>query len=192
MTDLELFSASIISRSKENNDAFECLYEKQLYGNCISILRQEVDSLIRIFYLLSYDDIEDRNLFISMTVSGEKWSLINSNGKRQFITDRDMVELTSSHKLFGWANYVYKFGCSFIHLSRLHNYGIINPFQTLGDNDKKAIISYMNQYHNAGVNENSSLDDFIPYLPKILEKISSHVRYYTKEYILTQSVWDKS
>lgn len=192
MNELQLFSQSILSRSKENNEAFACLYEKQLYGNCFSILRQELDSLIRIIYLLNIDNPNEREHFIQLTVTGRKWSLLNDKGKKQFITDRDMIDLASNHCLFGWANYVYKFGCGFIHLSQLHSYGITNPFQMLNDQDKSAIIGYMNQYHSANISQDSSLTDFIPYLPDIMKKVSNHVCYYTTEYILTQSVWDKS
>lgn len=192
MNELQIFSQSILNRSKENSESFACLYEKHLYGNCFSILRQELDSLIRIFYLLNIDNPSEREHYISLTLNGEKWSRFNERGRRQFVTDREMVEITSGHRLMGWANYVYKFGCGFIHLSQLHNIGLENAFRALNHEDRVAIIRYINQYHDANLTEESSLEDFIPHLPNVMNKVASHVCYYTTDYLMTNSIWARS
>ncbi len=53
MEDLKQFCEIVKKRSEENSKSIKLLYEQKLYGNCISILRQELDSMIRVLFLLS-------------------------------------------------------------------------------------------------------------------------------------------
>ena len=41
----------IQKRSEENDKSIKLLYKQKLYGNCISILRQELDSMVRVLFL---------------------------------------------------------------------------------------------------------------------------------------------
>jgi len=139
-------------------------------------LRQELDSMIRAIYLLTISNISEREKLIIKTLTGEKWKRINKNGKNESITDKNMVEIADS--LNGWTLSVYKFGCSFIHLSEFHNYNSVNPFSLLSEAEKKDIVSHINNYHCASLNSNSSLEDIIPYLPGVMEKIRSNLGCY--------------
>jgi hypothetical protein len=172
------FCLLLKKRSSENNNSLRILFDNRLYGNCISILRQELDSMIRAIYLLSIIDLNKREKLISLTLSGEKWKILNEKGKNQNITDKDMVDL--SNKLNGWTLSVYKFGCAFIHLSKFHDYNTFDPFQSLPDDEKKSIINHMAYYHCAMINTNSKINDFIPYLPSVMDKISSNLNCYIK------------
>ncbi|MDP3186793.1 MAG: hypothetical protein Q8M58_16170, partial [Anaerolineales bacterium] len=58
---LEIFCRQIRQRSEENRKAFAVLFHNDIIGNSVSILRQELDSMIRVIYLLSIDDIDYRN-----------------------------------------------------------------------------------------------------------------------------------
>src|SRR5690554_1366354 len=116
----QTFVETIRNRSNENKKSITLLLNNQLFGNCFSIIRQELDSMIRVIYLLNVIDLDQREKLINQTLIGQKWRIKNENGKTISITDRDMVELSNS--LFGWTKSVYKFGCAFIHLSDFHNY----------------------------------------------------------------------
>ncbi len=176
---IDLFCNMLVNRSIENQHSLNALYSKELWGNCFSILRQELDSLLRVMFLLGISDLEQRNKFITQTLNGEKWSFINDKGKKVYITDKTMVDLADS--LIGWAKNVYMFGCGFIHLSNFHNYAVINPFVRLPQSEKDSIIYYMRSYHNAILDNNSPIEDFLPYLPKIMDKISGNLNCYIQE-----------
>lgn len=142
----------------------------------MSICRQELDSLIRVVYLLSISDLIVRHQLIEQTLANQPWSVKNQNGKKKKITDREMVELAS--ELFGWTQSVYRFGCAFIHLSGLH--GESNPLSKLNNEDRMNILMYMRQYHGGPVSDDPTLEEFGNYLPKVLEKISGNLECYLK------------
>lgn len=83
-----------------------------------------------------------------------------------------MVDLANN--LNGWTQSVYRFGCAFIHLSNFHDYQTEDPFQSLTDMEKDAIIHQMKYYHSANLNRESSLSKIIFFLPNIMDKISSN------------------
>ena len=77
--------------------------------------------------------------------------------------------------LFGYVNYVYKFGCGFIHLSINHDFQNENPFERLSEYDKASIILYLNQYHSYPVEKELTIENFKPYLLNVYEKVSSNI-----------------
>lgn len=172
MENIKKFCQLLRNRSEENKKSFDVLFRNGLYGNCFSVLRQELDSMVRVIYLLNETDLSKRESFIQQTLNGEKWSFINHNGKTQKVTDKDMVELADN--LNGWTQNVYKFGCAFIHLSNFHDYQSEDPFQSLEDSDKDSIINQLHYYHGANLSRDSSLNDLIRYLPSVMEKISGN------------------
>ncbi len=96
-----------------------------LAGQMVAILRQELDSMVRVIYLLAQSP-DRRDLLIDSSVNREKWLQHNSKGA---VTDKEMVDL--AQRLQGWTRSVYKFGCAFIHLSSLHDYNARDPFRQL-------------------------------------------------------------
>jgi hypothetical protein len=80
----------------------------------VAVLRQELDSMIRVIYLLSQSDIAFRDELIQASVEGKQWV---AKGTKHRVTDKEMVEL--ANELHGWTESVYRFGCAFIHLSSL-------------------------------------------------------------------------
>jgi len=56
MNILEKFIAQVQARSAENQKSFELLYKHECYGVCIGIIRQELDSLQRVSYLIDWDN----------------------------------------------------------------------------------------------------------------------------------------
>src|SRR5438094_8355770 len=109
MTSLEMFCRQIRARSTEHREAIHLLHGRRLFSQVLAILRQELDSMVRVIYLLSIADKPYRQQLIDASANGEKWT---AKGKKACITDREMVELAQS--LHGWTRSVYKFGCAFL------------------------------------------------------------------------------
>lgn len=170
MNETQKFCNIARKRSEENKNAFKILYQSNLYGQTISVLRQEIDTLVRILFLLN-QPVSVRTELINQTFEGKKWKI----GKTQ-ITDKVMVELAD--ELNGWTRNVYKFGCGFIHLSNFHDYQNENIFDKLEEIDKKNIISYLNTYHGFGFEGELNTKSIIPYLPKIFDKIRGNLECY--------------
>ncbi len=172
----QAFVELIEKRSKENEKALTTLYNQNLIGNSISVLRQELDSFIRIMYLGRISDISTRERLMQQTLNGQKWNEITVNGKLRTITDRDMVEKSSELK--GYIHYVYKFGCAFIHLSDYHNYESENPFDKLDYSEQLDVRLYLNQYHGFPRDGELSIPNLRMYIPSVFEKISSNMACY--------------
>lgn len=173
MTDnVEIFVRQVRNRSQEHLRAFDLVYGSGLYGQCISILRQELDSMVRVIYLLS-QPIDRRNELISMSVDGKQWT--RQNSKRR-LTDFEMVSV--ARELHGWTRSVYLFGCAFIHLSNLHDYNDRDPYLALPEGKRLSILKHCRDYHSAPTVEHPTAIDFIPILPEILKKITSNLGWY--------------
>jgi len=170
------YIALIQKRSNENEKSLKLLFEQRLFGNCISILRQELDSFIRIIYLGEISDFGERERLISQTLSGEKWTISTINNKKKQLTDKDMVE--KSTELKGYIQYVYKFGCGFIHLSDFHDYTITNPFEKLDYTEQFDIALYLHQYHGFSRTTELTINNISYLIPDIFEKISKNMAYY--------------
>jgi hypothetical protein len=151
----------------------QLLSSRGLAGQMISVLRQELDSMVRCIYL-SYQGHERRSLLIDASVYGEKWS---QDKNRASVTDKEMVELAQS--LQGWTKSVYKFGCAFIHLSRFHDYNDRDPLAQLPVVERLDILEHCRHYHGGPSSER--FEDLIPYLPRVLEKIAKNLESYLVE-----------
>ena len=173
---LEIFCRQIRQRSEENRKAFVVLFHNDIIGNSVSILRQELDSMIRLIFLLSIDDIDYRNELIEFSVQGKKWT--RKGGKSQ-VTDRDMVEL--ANQLKGWTQSVYKFGCAFIHLSNFHDYQARDPVKSLMKEEKVDLLKRMRAYHGGPLTDDPSFGDVIRYLPQVFEKVHSNLECYVRD-----------
>ena len=168
MSEMDTFIRQIRSRSTEHTKAMGLLSKAQLAGQMVSLLRQELDSLVRVIYLLSLP-VERRAHLISSSVNGKKWC----------VTDREMVDL--SQKLIGWTQSVYKFGCAFIHLSSFHDYANRDPLKQLPLNEQKDIIQHCRHYHGGPMSEEPMFADLVSYLPRVLEKIAGNLEYYVEK-----------
>ena len=161
--------------AKENRKAMELMTSGRLFSQEIAILRQELDSLVRIIYLLSIKGRKHREDLINSTLNGRKWK----DRKGKIITDRQMVD--RAQKLQHWAQAVYKFGCAFIHLSNYHDYNSVDPVKNLNGDEKKALINYLNYYQGACLNSDFTLQDLRSYTMQVFEKISSNLECYLKD-----------
>ncbi len=172
MDALAIFLRQVRSRSEEHQRAMRVLASERLAGQMVAVLRQELDSMVRVIYLLT-QDIERRNALIEASVRGEKWIQPNT---RASVTDKEMVDLAQN--LQGWTRSVYKFGCAFIHLSGLHDYNDRDPLEQLPHQEREDILEHCRNYHGGPHGNNATFSDLVPYLPRVLEKIAGNLGCY--------------
>lgn len=175
MSDTVAFLRQVRSRSQEHREAMRLLAGAGLAGQMVAILRQELDSLVRVIYLLEQRPSRRAEL-IGASVRGERWRRHNSPAP---VTDREMVDLAQS--LQGWTQSVYKFGCAFIHLSALHDYNDRDPFTLLPAAEKADILEHCRSYHGGPIGETVGFGELIPFLPRVFEKIADNLECYLKE-----------
>lgn len=168
---IQIFCRQVRARSTENRLAMGAV--SALPGQMVSILRQELDSLIRIIFLLSQSDRQYRSHLIEDSVNGERWLRRNS---RQPVTDREMVELTDT--LHGWTKSVYSFGCAFIHLSNLHDYQVRDPLDQISEEERRAILEHLRYYHGGPYGSSPRFSDIVPFLPRVFTKIADSLERY--------------
>lgn len=84
MNEIETFCRQVRARSAENRQAMLVL--RALPGQMISVLRQELDSLVRVVFLLAQGDRSYRHRLIDDSVSGRRWCRRDS---KQPVTDRE-------------------------------------------------------------------------------------------------------
>lgn len=174
--DLQIFVRQIRQRSRENRAAVELLQLNRIYGNVVSVLRQELDSLVRVIFLLSQPDRAYREELMSASVDGRPWTKKGGKGR---ITDREMVDL--SKDLFYWAKNVYEFGCAYIHLSSFHDYGTRDPMDSISVSERATIAGYLNYYHCVSLSPKAKFAEIVPLLPAVFDKINRNLECYLKE-----------
>jgi len=172
MTPTEQFCNILRARYAEHISAGTLMHLNGHFGQVISILRQELDSLVRAIFLLS-KDLNPRAHFINQTLQNVKWTQPNS---KALVTDRQMVDLADT--LHGWTNSVYKLGCAFIHLSPMADYKNANPFQQLSQTEIADIKRHLNYYHGFSLNDDLNMTTIRRYLPMVLDKVSSNLECY--------------
>ena len=174
---MQEFIELIKARSDEHELAFSRIHD--LPGSMMSILRQELDSLIRVLYLLAIRDLEERKRLMACTINGERWKIKTPKGKPAVVTDAAMVEVADQFE--GWAHSVYKFGCAFIHLSNFHGYNATNPLKTLSIQEKEDILNHMRHYHGGPESDNPTFHELARYFPKVFDKIKGNLECYLED-----------
>jgi len=142
----------------------------------VSILRQELDSLVRVVFLLSQKDRHYRDRLIDDACKGRKWTRPDS---RKPITDREMVDLVDT--LHGWTKSVYAFGCAFIHLSNLHDYKTRDALEQISETERTAILGHLRYYHGGPNGTAPRFSDVVPMLPAVFAKIADNLECYVKQ-----------
>lgn len=176
----KIFCGMVRNRSDENRMAIQCFSRPHgVLSPAFSILRQELDSMIRVVYLLTVTDLIERQRLIDSTLCGEKWKVQTNKGNWRDVTDKEMVDL--AQYLHGWTLSVYKFGCAFVHLSDFHNHLVQNPFEKLIESEKQDILTHMRNYHGGPCHDNPDMAELCAYVPQVFEKISGNLKFYLKE-----------
>lgn len=165
-----IFTRQILSRSSDHKRAMQFLAAANIPSQMMAVLRQELDSMVRVIYLLSQEPAS-RTILIEASVNGQQWLQPRGRG---CVTGREMVEL--AQQLQDWTRSVYTFGCAFIHFSNLHDYNDRAPISLLPAKEREAILHHCRYYH--GSPKGSAFIDLLPYLPSILKKVSGNLKCY--------------
>ena len=174
-TDLAIFCRTVRKRSNENGEALLLLFNNHLIGNVMSILRQELDSMVRCIFLLSITDRQYRDRLLHDSVNGKKWRKSDGRG---VVTDKEMVDLANN--LQGWTRSVYKFGCGFIHLSSFHDYSDRDPLDSLTPEMRLDIAHHLQHYHFVRLDQSTKFQDIEHVLPAVFSKIAANLEWYVE------------
>lgn len=178
MSDVQLnktnFLRAVRARSKENQSAFSDSLSSQHLGVAIGLLRQEIDSFVRLVYLDSVHSPDAQKL-LQEFADGERWTI--SSGKSR-VTDRTMVDIAKAN--YFWVEIAYTFGCKLIHLSQLADYNTTDPFQQMPPDDLNEIVGYLRQYHGYSDGD-IDLPRFTVLLPNVMNKIAGKVEEYCEK-----------
>jgi hypothetical protein len=169
MPPLEDFVSMVRKRSEENRSAFVALDHTPQVQT--SLLRIELDSMIRVFHILSYSPTE-RVSAIEKFYSAQMF--VNAKGKR--ITDAHMVD--EAAKFEGWTRYVYDFACAFVHLSPLHLNDLDVDLSPYFDGEAAKVAYYLNHYHGFDETIPITIRNLRPYLSRIFDKIHGNTECY--------------
>lgn len=139
-----------------------------------SVLRMELDSMIRAIYLLHAPD--RRQHILSSCITGKGF-----HDGRARISDRTMIEIAKRSN--GWVERVYEFGNKFVHLTDAHDYAAVDPFQVY--EHREEVLRYLNHYHRGKVrgsdlDDGATLADIAAYAPHVLDKITANLGFYLK------------
>jgi hypothetical protein len=168
------FLRACVSRSQENTNSLAELVASGNYGTAISLLRQEIDTFVRLAFLDSQPLAEAIHL-LQQFVAHQKWCL-QKGGKKHPITDREMVDLAT--KRYFWVEIAYRLSCSLIHLSTIHDYRTVDPFRTISPSDRATIIEFLHDFYGYR-DSDIDLPRFIHLLPRVMGKISDKVKEYS-------------
>jgi hypothetical protein len=167
-TNLQTFIRFTEDRSQSNLKAIEALCDLQLYGQAVSILRQELDSLTRVCYLIATTDPVERQKLVDDKVSGTKWS----------IGDGQLVQRAKLYN--SWATDVYFFGNNFTHLTDFHDYKVNDPLLKLSSDEKEQLRYYLHSYHQFPTDRELSFDNVVPYIQKVANKVANNLKSYLR------------
>ena len=121
MTSLETFCRQTRARSTEHREAIHLLHGRRLLSQVVAILRQELDSMVRVIFLLSIADKPYRQQLIDASVNGAKWTVKGKTPVSQ------TAKWSNSHSLFMAGQSPFTSLAAFIHLSSFHDYERRDP-----------------------------------------------------------------
>lgn len=178
METYELFLRQVEARTQEHKQAFDLLYSAEHFGVCIGIIRQEIDSVMRVAYLCEYESSKTHIAeLMDNSVNKGDWHATNEKGKIVRVRDITMLE---NPLMVGWEAVTYDFGCRLIHLSNAHLYKENDPTRIISKEERNKIVDYMKFYHEFE-GDDVSMKDIIIYLPKIFKKVWENTEYFIDE-----------
>ena len=79
----------------------------------MSMIREEVDSLVRVIHLFGVNDYNELADIIGNTFDQRKLGPTKADGRARRILDKSLIQDAAAQ--FDWLETLYEFGCSFIH-----------------------------------------------------------------------------
>jgi hypothetical protein len=182
ITPIDEYKKIILQRLDENRKSFDLLYGIKHYGNCISIMCQELDQVMKLLFLLNSPKSEQIQ-YIKASINNQKWFITNKEFKKEYLTED--VFTRYSETLDGWDRSIYEFGLSFGNMATTFNYGTRDPIKSIGENDKEKIRNYIVEYHNKNFPKDYDLGILIIELPTIFNRISVNLQSYINRLLNT-------
>lgn len=173
--DFESFTRMVRSRSSEHRKVMAFATEDNLLSTQMSTIREEVDSLLRVIYLLGINDYNELAEIIKNSFDQRTFGPTKTDGGTRRISDRSMIKAASEQ--FDWLETLYDFGCSFIHLTGLHSYQERDPFCMLSPSEREVIAGFLNHYYGGAISANSQFTEVAHYLPQIYRKVAENLEH---------------
>jgi hypothetical protein len=152
-------------RLNENWKSFSILLKMEHYGNCISIMCQELDQYIKLLYLVKQPyNIQEQ--LISCSINDKKWNIV----------DQDIENFAKT--LTGWEADIYEFRNIFYRITINFNYLLRDPIHGLNESERKIIHDYIKEYHDQSIQNDYTIKELIPVFPMIFQKISDSINDY--------------
>jgi len=172
---IDIFCRAVEARSEEHRQAMDVALDRGWWAIAGSVLRMELDSMIRVIYLLRRPDRRDRILASCVAGEGFKYG-------QGYISDQKMIAVATRDN--GWVDAVYEFGNKFVHLTDAHDYAEVDPLQAY--EHRGDVIKYLNDEYRGKVpgrrlDDSSTLRDIAAYAPHVLDKITSNLSRYTED-----------
>ena len=149
----ESFIRMVRSRSSEHRQVMAFATENNLLSTQMSMIREEVDSLVRVIHLFGVNDYNELADIIGNTFDQRKFGPTKADGRARRILDKSLIQDAAAQ--FDWLETLYEFGCSFIHLTGLHSYQERDVFRMLSPSEREAIAEFVNHYYGATISANS-------------------------------------
>ena len=172
---IELFYNAILKRSEENKKAFDLLMNEGLYSLVGSIIRLELDSLIRVCYINSLDSAKEKRDLIEQFLKGQRWQI-----EKRLVSDRKMVTHVVNNLGLGWAEHIYDIGCAFIHLSPYHDWGSLLPTENLTQKQREEIVKHVEWNQKIKIKLTFGFEELVQIAPGVLEKLRNTLQYELK------------
>lgn len=165
---LSRFVRQVHARSEENRKVMEVAHSNELRATEVSVLRYELDSLVRVIYLLhEHDRMRRSDLLVQATSPNGRWKL----------KDKDIAK--HARGMYGWEGQLYRVSSRFIHLSDQHDYATRDPFQvSLSPKEREEMVQYLNDQYHGNLSINSTFEEVVDYVPKVFGKISDRLDFY--------------
>jgi hypothetical protein len=165
----DTFCRMIKARSCEHREAMRVALDNGWLAIAGSVLRMELDSMIRVIWLLRHPGTREQ--ILASCIAGEGFK----EGRTR-ISDSAMVEAAADAD--DWVQSVYHFGNTFVHLTNAHDYAVLDPFQAY--ERRGEVIEFLNRHHRdkvpcGPVDDSSTLRDLAAHAPYVLEKITSNL-----------------
>jgi len=157
-------------RSREHVSSLPVLLENGNYGVAVALLRQEIDTFVRLVYLNAIG--KHSALEMIEDFAATKRLRIRDGTKKRIISEREMVELAAPS--YHWVEPTYRLSCNLIHFSTFHDYQSTDPFSGISDDDRRAIIKFLHDYHGYS-DPDIDMTRFVRVLPNVMDKIARHV-----------------
>lgn len=172
---IDVFYRLVEARSREHHEALPVALRNGWLAIAGSVLRMELDSMIRVIYLVRRGHARER--ILESCLAGKGFM----DGQTRV---SDTVMVRDATNVNEWVRAVYDFGNKFVHLTDAHDYAVIDPFQ--GYEHRGDVIGFLNHYHHGKVasvrlDHGSTLRDIAAYAPHVLDKVTSNLDLYVKD-----------